>query len=409
MTLSFNPVGTRVVLIGTTKSLSDPEHLPELPAVANNIDALKAILLDPDLVGLSSECIETIVDAPSASQLLTRLSKAAKSSTDTLLVYYAGHGLKSATANGLFLAALETTQDECHLDGVDFTRVRQIIFDSPAAKKILIFDCCYSGEVASDQMGADSSVISNNIQIKGTYSIASAPRNSIAYSPIGEKFSSFSRELISVLERGIQESVEFITIDKLYDEVKRRIASNPTLPAPQRKVELDAGEFVIARNVAWSSSPEVRLQKLEKQYKGEIARLVAEAEQSKQATARRISDLEQKIAEKSTLDAGAKSAYASHDMARQYSLESRWIRIGTGSVVALAPIGTHVMLSFLLGSYSLYVRTVLFPPLATLTFGSMAMLLAVLWRPLTLYFSWVVVALGLVEYIMLIVYWNAPH
>src|SRR5918998_330536 len=109
--LSFDPAGTKVILIGTTTCPKDQTNLPDLPSVGNNIAELTTIFRDPEIVGLAEENIEVFVDPPSSTQLLVNLWQLARNVTDTLLVYYAGHGIKSADADSLFIATAETTQD----------------------------------------------------------------------------------------------------------------------------------------------------------------------------------------------------------------------------------------------------------------------------------------------------------
>ena len=300
MSLSFSPGGTQIVLIGNTTCPHDSENLPDLPTVKNNVESLRRIFESEDIVGLDSACIETILDPASGSQLLTRLSRAAKKATDTLLIYYAGHGIKHASVDGLFLATAETTQEDCHLNGAEFNRVRQIIFDSTAAKKILIFDCCYSGEITAEEMGGNApSALANNIQIRGTYSIASVPRNSLAYAPPQDKHTAFSNEFIRVLEDGVNDNVEFLTLDRIYDAVRSRVAANPKLPAPQRKVALDANEFVFAKNMGWASNAEVRIRRIEERFRVKLAETeeryrakLADSEENHRIAASRIAELE---------------------------------------------------------------------------------------------------------------------
>jgi Caspase domain len=271
MALSFDPDGTRIILIGTTVCSNDFEHLPPLPSVANNLERLKQLFQDEHIIGLPEKCIEVIKDPPSASKLLTRINAIAKQAKDTLLIYYAGHGMKSINAQGLFIATEETTQDSCHLDGADFNRIRQIIFDAPASKKILLFDCCYSGEVLTKEMGgSEQSIIADNVTVKGTYAITSGPRNSLSYAMPDEKYTAFTKELIGVVENGTNDNIEYLTLDKVFSELKRRILLNPKLPVPQRSVELD-GDFVFAKNAIWFLDSEKRIQRIEKHYESLLA------------------------------------------------------------------------------------------------------------------------------------------
>src|SRR4051794_34710788 len=108
--LSFDAEHTRIVLIGTTQCPNDRVNLPDLPSVARNIEHLAALIGDKELTGLTNETVDVILDPSHSTELLARLSRAAKKATDTLLVYYAGHGIKSSASDGLFIATEETTQ-----------------------------------------------------------------------------------------------------------------------------------------------------------------------------------------------------------------------------------------------------------------------------------------------------------
>ncbi|MEG9459500.1 MAG: caspase family protein [Methylobacterium ajmalii] len=256
-----------VVLIGTTRCPLDSTNLPDLPSVKNNIDDLASIFRNPDIIGIPEDNIKIIIDSPSNTNMLLKISEAAECATDTLFIYYAGHGIKTTESDGLFIVASDTTAKHCHLNGVEFGKIRRIIHQSPAAKKILIFDCCYSGEINSEEMGGSpSSIVSSNINIRGVYSIASAPRNRVAFAPKSERFTAFSKELITVLRDGIDDLVEYMTLDLVYEKVKSRVSENPNLPSPQKKVLLDVDEFVIARNINFSQSPFAQLRSLEMKY-----------------------------------------------------------------------------------------------------------------------------------------------
>src|SRR5262245_49031092 len=100
--LSYRP-DTRIVLVGTTVCPEDPHKLPPLPQVKGNIDHLHRLFLDPDIVGLPSEAIIRLLDRAEASDIVTQIAKASKVATDTLIVYYAGHGLVGDKQTPLYL------------------------------------------------------------------------------------------------------------------------------------------------------------------------------------------------------------------------------------------------------------------------------------------------------------------
>lgn len=99
--LSIDPDATRVVLIGASEFPRDPDHLPELPAVKANIWDLARLLHDPGIVGIPAGNIVTILNEEKASDVQEKLAKVAKEATDTLVVYYSGHGLVGRTSSEL--------------------------------------------------------------------------------------------------------------------------------------------------------------------------------------------------------------------------------------------------------------------------------------------------------------------
>jgi hypothetical protein len=159
--------------------------------------------------------------------------------------------------------------------------------------------------------GAAESVIANAIEISGTYAIASSPRNSLSFSLPNDPYTGFTGRLIEVLRSGVNDKIETITLGRLYNELKRRIAAFPTLPGPQQRNFGEINEFVLAKNIAWASDPDVRLERLEKKYKQlleetqiRIRGLNEEYERSKleqgtfiQEQARTISRLEAELSE----------------------------------------------------------------------------------------------------------------
>lgn len=296
MSLNLDSRHSRAVLIGTTDCHEDRESLPPLPSVKNNIDSISAILKNEDIIGLNTDNVAILLDESSPSKLLVKLNTLAQSATDTLLIYYSGHGLKSSTGSGLFIPTTETTQKYCHLNGVEFNRIREIIDECPARKKILIFDCCYSGEILFNEMGgADESVIANNIKIQGTYSIASAPRNRLAFSPAGERYTAFTKELIDILEKGLPENTEFLTLERIFREVKTRITTNPSLPEPQCNIPFGLPEFTLSRNINWSSNPEIRVSNIKALYEKELASKDAQLEDMEQRHIAKLAEMSSEI------------------------------------------------------------------------------------------------------------------
>ena len=90
--LSILPEATQVILIGAS-SFPNDSSLCSLPGVTNNVLTLAQLLQNSHLIGIPEPHITTLLDEYSASAVGAKLAEIAKKATDTLIVYYAGHGL----------------------------------------------------------------------------------------------------------------------------------------------------------------------------------------------------------------------------------------------------------------------------------------------------------------------------
>jgi len=208
---------------------------------------LKRLFIDPDIVGLPPASVHTLLNPQTPSELAKGLFQVAKEALDTLIVYYAGHGMKAQAASGLYLATRETTEQACEFDGLPFETFRRAVASSPARKKILILDCCFSGEALEDGMGSEAALLAAGIELKGTFSIASSPATKLSVAPLGDRYTAFTGELITILRDGIDGDDQFLTLDHVYQELRRRLLQTG-LPEPQCQSRLDGSRLKIARN-----------------------------------------------------------------------------------------------------------------------------------------------------------------
>jgi hypothetical protein len=101
-----DPQRSYAVLIGSSAFASDA--LEDLPAVSNNLTRLGELLRDPDVWGLPERQCAVLPQPDSREAILDAVHTAAGQAADTLLVYYAGHGLTHPDVNGLLLALAGT-------------------------------------------------------------------------------------------------------------------------------------------------------------------------------------------------------------------------------------------------------------------------------------------------------------
>ncbi|WP_073760379.1 caspase family protein [Streptomyces sp. CB03234] len=89
MSVLPDPGASRAVLIGTSRY----DHLEQLPAVSNNLTALADLLIGPLSLRMSTPHVTVVENPPDPATVMDPLRQAAAEATDTLIVYYAGHGL----------------------------------------------------------------------------------------------------------------------------------------------------------------------------------------------------------------------------------------------------------------------------------------------------------------------------
>src|SRR4051812_27387507 len=133
-----DPERSRILIAGA----STFANLPPLRQVQASIVRLNQLLLrDPRAPFRHGEYVP---DPYSPADLTRPLARAAREASHVLLVYYAGHGVLGA-GMPLHLAVDSTRDDDLRNSTVALDEVYAHLRDSPAAVKVLMLDCCYSG------------------------------------------------------------------------------------------------------------------------------------------------------------------------------------------------------------------------------------------------------------------------
>ena len=190
----------------------------------------------------------SILDWEEASAVSTAIEKAANEATDTLIIYYAGHGLYGDASIPLYLVS-KNTISAIKSSAVRINEVKRAMSNSRATKRVLILDCCYSGRAfRQGEMGSVEDDVRPAIDLVGTYGIAAVPANSKALAPPGASLTKFTQVLVDVLEHGIDKSGQVLTLGEVFDAVKTTIRRNADMPLPEAMNWNDGERFRLARN-----------------------------------------------------------------------------------------------------------------------------------------------------------------
>lgn len=261
---------SQVVLLGAAR-YAESHLLPDIPAVAKNISDLASTLTDADFgIVPISNCTE-VLDETSLPSLGRHLRTAAEQAKDLLLVYYAGHGLKSGPRHDLYLAMYDTDPHEPDFGSLKYETLRRIVLESPARTKVIILDCCFSGRAFGDELAGPAEALLGQLEIEGCCLITSAQADNVALVLPGEEHTAFTGRLLEALNEGIGIDSEFVTFDDLYKDVRRRL-DRLSLPVPLSRGSRTVGGLVIARNRAFAA---VAAASMNRRYEESVAKMAA--------------------------------------------------------------------------------------------------------------------------------------
>ncbi|NUU22130.1 MAG: tetratricopeptide repeat protein [Streptomycetaceae bacterium] len=239
---------SRAVVIGAASYA----FLPDLPAVARNVDGVRGTFCDPRLWGLLPESCRTVVDPDDPDDVVGAVMDAAREARDTLVVYYAGHGLLDSDSPDLHLALHRSKEFMGHT-ALSYRHIRRAVMRSQARRRVVILDCCYSGRVAMSMAG-DPDDIARQAIVEGTYVLTSSARDIVSLAPPNERYTAFTGELLELIHEGIPNGPDVISLELLYEHLDQRLRARDR-PVPQRCGHNTAGLLPLARNVARSMPP----------------------------------------------------------------------------------------------------------------------------------------------------------
>ncbi|MEV7869218.1 caspase family protein [Streptomyces sp. NPDC088124] len=235
----FDPIWQRgaAVLVGVSQYT-----LRELnrPSVANNVSRLSQLL--NERFGVPVENIVPVENPDNPRIIHDAIERAASLAADAkggLFFYYAGHGWTHERNLDLMLALSNSIPDRSWTQ-FPFDAIRGQIADTDTPVRLAILDSCYSGSAIQDLSEGD---VAGAAAIEGSYVITSSGAFSGSGSPSGEKYTTFTGQLIRALSEGIPDGPDFLTANSLVRHLKRVCK-----PVPHSRSNMSATELPLMRN-----------------------------------------------------------------------------------------------------------------------------------------------------------------
>ncbi|SOE08215.1 caspase family protein [Streptomyces sp. Ag109_G2-15] len=245
----------RLALLIATYEHQDP-GLRRLTAPAHDVEALAAVLRDPEIAGFE---VRTLVNEPHhrVGEAVAGLFEGRRTD-DLVLLYFTGHGLKDEDGR-LYLAMRNTRRESPLFTSLPTTQIHQALSDCVSRRKVLILDCCYSGAYPEGHLPMADDGVHTFEQFHGSGQIVLTASDAIRYAFEGDRLSGsavqsvFTRHLVEGLREGSADldGDGNITMDKLYRYVHDRVIDEMPQQRPMMRDSVE-GRIVIARNVNWS-------------------------------------------------------------------------------------------------------------------------------------------------------------
>jgi len=200
--------------------------LATLKYTQNDVKDLAAVLEQPEVCDFT---VKTYINETSTTILggLERLS-GELNAEDTLLMYYAGHGV--IRKNGkLYLAAKNTEQSTLGSSAISAEQALEYMRESRAQKRVLILDCCHSGAIGSGFRGGDvDGSLGGLADSFGSYILTASTAIQLAEEREKDGHGVFTAAILEGLTTGEAARDNKITIPDLHSYAHTRLAASAT-------------------------------------------------------------------------------------------------------------------------------------------------------------------------------------
>jgi hypothetical protein len=247
--------GSRAVLVGV--SAYEYAEFPPIRSARNSLEAMCSLLADPALCGWPPESITVIANPISAVDLATQIADLTESTTGVLLLYYAGHGVLSASGE-LCLTVTSTRPDRPKISGLPWETLGEVLRSCAATVRLAILDCCFAGQATETLAGGSELGLADIAHVEGVYTLAATTRNRAAHVlPPGQQdaaCTSFTGELLDLIRCGIPGKAPQLTFSDIYPVLRQRLRAKG-LPIPSQRGTSAVDMFYFSANAAVPREP----------------------------------------------------------------------------------------------------------------------------------------------------------
>lgn len=243
---------SRAVLIGAW----DYCYLPTVgSATRNSLERMERLLTGPLCGwpapnGAPADRLQIVHSPQSRGSLPDDLMRWFGDAEDVALFYFVGHGRLYGDELCLALAESPESGPSQMTTGLRFTDVREAFEESRASTRVIILDCCFSGQATLPRNSLAVPGILELSHCSGAITLAASEAYRTAwYEPdLAGAFPQtyFTRYLVDAIESGVAGDDTGITLDAAFAAASQALTRDGK-PKPTQSVRHRAGGFVIAR------------------------------------------------------------------------------------------------------------------------------------------------------------------
>jgi formylglycine-generating enzyme required for sulfatase activity len=215
------------------------EGLDPLPAAAKDIEALREVLVNPNIGGFAEKDV-TVLPNPQRQTMEDAIYTlfANRQKDDLVVLYFSGHGVLDES-NRFYFAARQTLKDQGRLrptTALVASTVQRYMEESKSQRQVVILDSCFSGAFAKGVQAKDSGSVNLEQFLggKGRAILTASTSTQYALTQDGFDLSIYTHFLVEGLCTGgaAQAEEDWITVEDLhsYASAKVREASPAMTP-----------------------------------------------------------------------------------------------------------------------------------------------------------------------------------
>ena len=228
----------RALLIG----IDDYPDPNKLNGCTNDVDIIKSVL-EKNGDGSDNFDIEELKNVKSSKVAMGAIESLFALDLDIAILYFSGHGYVNTT--GAEIVFPNDCQNDGYYNGLQMRSIMDVLNQSHAKNKILIFDCCHAGDLGRYRVDIDNS------DLKTGVSIITACRGNESAMVRDGSASIFTAAFCMALKGAAADFSGNITIGSVYAYIDRFFSASEQRPV----FKTNATEFVPIRHVTPKVAP----------------------------------------------------------------------------------------------------------------------------------------------------------